>query len=1115
MQTLLSFRFVTLAIGIGHFLCLFFGSTPLRAQERGRPSVEIIFRHLSIDDGLSNVDVQDMCQDGLGYLWVATADALNRYDGYTFRTYRHIKTDSFSVAGNTSRRVFRDAQGTLWTFSNSTLQRYDPAHDRFLTLCRLPIGSSTVNDICELGGYFWLTSFQGLFRISRQTGEYTLFQITGNPTLYSVVSDSSTGTVWCASSQYLYAFNTRTHAFKPFLIYPYPTEIRITSLAICENKKVLFSTSFTNGWIDTTRTGLVLYNPATQKIEQSWIQSEYNPITHHAPFVEQFVMQGDSVWAATDFGVYLISLRTGILHHFLHDPLKAKSLASSITTCLLIDRHQTLWVGHSTAGLSHYSPYRNKFGLYRHSPTDSNSLSNNYVRAILEDNHGNLWIATQYGGISKLDSSRQVWTRFQNNPKDSRTLSSNTGRALVEDKNGYILTGFLASPVLDCINPKTNEVSHISIFPETLISNSLTLLKDGRVIVSTMDGIAVLSKDKQQYHFDSLSTRRPDYALGIQGVFRTRREEFWVTSEHGLFRLDSSLNIIRRYRSNASDPSALSDDFTTHVCETERGELWIATKGGGVCRFIPETDRFERVTEADGLSHNNTYSILEDARGNLWISTDNGLCEMNPITRRIRTYTPSNGLQGNEFNRFAFHRSQRGEMFFGGTNGLNFFYPEKIVNNPYPPTVHLTGLKINDRDTTLDFLDTTSSHRSLQLPYNQNNIHFDFTAFDFTAPEQNQYESYLLGFDQSWKALGTKREVTYNNLLPGNYVLYAKSANSDGLWSDSVRVLSFEITAPFWMRWWFFGLAGFVIVGSGFGFYKVRLKSVQAQNHVLEKLIAERTAELYERNKKLADTLLKADIERQRAEEASHLKSELLGIASHDLKSPLQTVMGFSSLINEEQDIALIHRLSDDISTAARRMLRLIQELLDTSAAELGKIVLSREKQDVAILALVATSDNQARASRKNQRLILAEYDSVFALVDANRLRDVFDNLISNAIKYSPHGTEITVKLEKHRRNTVDALPDEALESLFVPESMFVVQFSVSDEGQGLSDADKTKLFGQFQRLSARPTSGESSTGLGLSIVKNIVELHGGKVWAESAGKGKGATFFVELPVAE
>ena len=268
---------------------------------------------------------------------------------------------------------------------------------------------------------------------------------------------------------------------------------------------------------------------------------------------------------------------------------------------------------------------------------------------------------------------------------------------------------------------------------------------------------------------------------------------------------------------------------------------------------------------------------------------------------------------------------------------------------------------------------------------------------------------------------------------------------------------------------------------------------------------ARKNEELSELNAKLNEARQKAETERQAAEQANLFKTELLGIAAHDLQNPLQSIIGFAMLIAEKvENQPETKSMAETITRSAQRMLGIITDLLKTTAIDSSSIVLEKSTIDLSALLHTVVENNQQLAQRKSQCLEVSLEPQLLAEVDSRRMYEVFENLLSNAIKYSPEGKTIWVssyRVEEHETSKEQVYANR-------------LRVTIRDEGQGLTKDDMQKVFGRFQRLSARPTGGESSTGLGLSIVKKIVELHGGKVWAESEGKNKGSTFFVELPAA-
>ena len=267
-------------------------------------------------------------------------------------------------------------------------------------------------------------------------------------------------------------------------------------------------------------------------------------------------------------------------------------------------------------------------------------------------------------------------------------------------------------------------------------------------------------------------------------------------------------------------------------------------------------------------------------------------------------------------------------------------------------------------------------------------------------------------------------------------------------------------------------------------------EQLQESNARLEERVAQRTQDLMSANRRLA-------AQWSRLRQANNFKSEILGTVAHDLKNPLAVILGRTEILKEMIGAASapdpnMQAQIDYIRNAAKQLTEMVDDLVADAMTDALDITVRREAIDLAILVEEVAEANRPLAERKNQVLTVTAPREHIAMCDADRVRDAIDNLVSNAIKYSPIGGEIDVTVGREGDN---------------------IMVQVKDQGAGLSPEDISRLFGRFQRLSAKPTAGESSTGLGLSIVKRIVDLHGGRITVESAGPGQGATFIMTLPV--
>ncbi len=280
--------------------------------------------------------------------------------------------------------------------------------------------------------------------------------------------------------------------------------------------------------------------------------------------------------------------------------------------------------------------------------------------------------------------------------------------------------------------------------------------------------------------------------------------------------------------------------------KTGGGTLWIGT-AGGLNKFDRQTETFRHYREKDGLPNDLVYGILEDEGGNLWLSTNHGLSKFNSQTETFKNFDVNDGLQSNEFNSFAYHKSNSGEMFFGGINVLNAFYPDRIQeNNPYLPPVALTRLTQGSED--IDLGQTLNSVTEVTVNWPNNFFEFEFTALSFAHPEENQYAYLLEGLDDDWVDMGTRGYGRYTNLPGGTYTLRMIGSNNDGIWNEEGTLLKINVVPPFWETWWFRGAILLILVGGVIGGYRLRVRSVEARSRELEKLVEERTTELSRTN---------------------------------------------------------------------------------------------------------------------------------------------------------------------------------------------------------------------------------------------------------------------------
>jgi signal transduction histidine kinase len=644
-----------------------------------------------------------------------------------------------------------------------------------------------------------------------------------------------------------------------------------------------------------------------------------------------------------------------------------------------------------------------------------------------------------------------------------------------------------------------------------LPSNELCTLcetQDGTLWIGTNVHGCAAYKDGR---FTKFSTVDGLTSNSIVALYCSSDSTVWIATDGG------GLNAYKNSKFSAyTSKEGLSGDVVFCLYEDAEHTLWVGTSGG-LSRL--KEGKITVYTSRNGLYGNDVFQILEDDDGYLWMNCNTGIfcvskAELNEFAEGKRSEVSSrafgveSGMKTNEGIALAKAcKTKDGMLWFPTAKGAVKINPKVLPKNLTPPPVHIEEVYVDNERWT--------KTKDIVLEAGVKRLEFHYTGLSLLAPKKVRFRYWLEGFDKTWNEAETPRIAAYTNLPPNTYTFHVTACNNDGIWNEKGDSIKLTIKPFFYQTGWFMMT---VVIGLGLatvGVFRWRVASIIRREKELADLVEKRSRDLATTKERLEIALQEAQLAReeieikryeaeklrQKAEEASRMKTELLGIVAHDLKNPLQSILGFALLIREKlEPNSDVYLMTQTILNAAERMMRIIDGLLKTAALEEGKVELNKTLYDMSRLVEEVVSCNQMQAQNKRQTLSFQAEPNCMVLVDTDRMREVIDNLISNAIKYSPEGKTIAVRVQHSKDDNDGGAPS--------------VLVSVRDEGQGLTEEDMKKLFGKFQRLSAQPTAGESSTGLGLAIVKQLVELHGGKVWAESEGKNKGSIFCVKLPSA-
>ena len=932
-------------------------SSPAEMNLNFAPGSVVSFEHITSENGLSQNAGLDIFQDSRGYLWIGTQDGLNRYDGYSFKVYKHDPDDPRSLSHNSILKIVEDQDGALWIGTwGGGLNHYDPILEEFTSYQHDPKDATSISDNTvtsikkDANGNLWIGTLNGLDRFDPKTSTFEHF--VNNPddpnslssNAISVIFEDSNRQLWIGTGANgvegsgLNRFDSSTGK-----VVRYGHDESDPESLASNNIASIYEANDGTFWVATGGFslhggGLDQFDPKTGKAKHFTTKTD-NP--HSISGNDLMSLWGDSsgmLWIGTwAYGLNRMDLSNpGIFTRYQNDPFFVDSLSGNEVWALFKDRSGILWVGTSHSGINKLAANSGQFSLYRNNPSDPTTLGINATGAFAEDERGNIWIATWGAGLDRFNPNTGQFIHFRHDPKNPDSLSDDLFMDVYVDQYGIVWAGTLGKG-LNRLDPAINKVTHFLHDPADPFSiaddNIAAIISDqhGGLWIGTFGGLSHYEADTGRFINYS---NKPDIPTSIShnmvvSLIIDSKNMLWIgTWGGGLNQLDlNDPNYtdpkrarFTSYHNITDDPTSLSEDSIWAIHETADGTIWLGTQLG-LNRFDPVTKTFKHYTEKQGLPNNVVLGILEDDSSNLWLTTNNGLAQLNPRTGKFTLYDSSDGLQSNEFNSNAYYRASDGKMYIGGINGFNMFKPEEIQPNPIAPPVMVTRFEVFNESLPVDL----SGREPIRLNYKQDFISFEFAAFDFQAPQKNQYVYMLEGFNTDWINIGNRRYATYTNLPGGNYVFRVKASNSDGIWNETGVAIPVIITPPVWQTWWFNGVMIVVMGMLLAGGFRWRLNSIRAQNIRLETEVSERTSELLETNK-----LLEKEVEQRR-----YAEDELEKRAAQELQ---QSEERFRAMFEHSAVgigiMGLDRRVIDANPAICRIYGRTREEMIGLSAAE-------------------------------------------------------------------------------------------------------------------------------------------------------------------------------------
>lgn len=849
-------------------MAAFFIFTPIYASDAIETESDLRFRHLTVRDGLSLNTVVKMVQDPHGFIWVATNDGLNRYDGYEFVVYKRQHNNEGSLRSNYISALHIDKTGILWVGTRAGLHRYNEKTDDF---SHFPLESgdviedlifSIIDDNDE--DHIWIATLgSGISRFNKKSHQFKRYlhdknkpkSISDN-SVYKLFRDSK-NRLWLGNKhQGLSLYQPEIDGFKHFTPQAYPDLKHGRVYDILEDSENQL-------WLGTRGGGLCQFIPEQERFTcyQHNIDQPESLADDH---VYSLALDNDNrIWVGTmPGGLHIFNPSKKSFLHYRYNPSLKDGISSDSIYSIFVDNTGLIWIGTFGFGINIINPSNKQFGFVPPEPARKGRLNNGAIFELIKDKDNRTWVGTNNGGINVIENG-QVVRYFKYDEHNPNSLRSNYPTSMYLDKNNDIWVG-TENGYLHRYRPETEDFeiySNVENDPHSFIKTDRVkvLLEDGmnNFWIGTHDGLVRFDREANKFytyqHDDNDPTSLSSSLISSLSIDLTGK--LWIGTGNGLNRYDYKNDAFIRHAQEESI-CPLNDQFIYDIHIDKQG-IWVATSNGGLNKYNPESSKIEYFTEAQGLSNNNVYSILPSDNDTLWLSTNNGLSLFTPATKSFNNYYQRHGLQNNEFNQSAAIKAKDGSLLFGGINGYNEFQPSKISYDLTDASPVVTSLYISNERQQIQ-LDNTILKQSLitggeiELGYEQSNFSLEFSALHFMSPDNNNFSYFLEGFDDEWIYTNARnRRATYTKIPAGSYLFRLKASNGDNIWSDKEYQLRITILPPWWLTWWAKTLAIILVAGLLFVIYWWRIRYFKLQQSLLETLVLERTETINLQKQKL------------------------------------------------------------------------------------------------------------------------------------------------------------------------------------------------------------------------------------------------------------------------
>lgn len=1030
------------------------------------------FKNLSIQNGLSQNTVNAILQDRKGFMWFGTKDGLNRYDGLSFRKFKHTEANKQSLGNNFITSLHEDSRGNIWVGTDAGLYIYYPERDAFEHFVKLSTRQTKIDRAVTMvtedsKGHIWAAvESQGLFCYDLEQQRLVNYDLSkANRSLTtnvrSIAFDAS-GTIWIGVyGGGLFYSKNQLKTIVPFLSPDGKDVFRgdVISRMIPGAYNCLY--------IGSSGGGLKELNLTSGQVRDLLLTDGNG----ESIFCRDLIAYSDNeIWIGTESGIYIYNLRTGKYTHLRSSATDPYSLSDNAVYAVYKDREEGVWIGSYFGGVDYYPRPYTYFEKY-YPKEQANSLHGKRVREFCQDNQGMLWIGTEDGGLNRFNPRTKefqffapsaAFTNIQGLCMDGVHLWVGTfskGLRVIDTRTGSILKTYMKSSA-----------------PRSLTDNNIFAIcrtAAGDIYLGTMFGL--LRYNRQSDDFDRIPELNGRFIYDIK---EDSHGNIWLaTYANGAYCYHVNEKRWKNYVFDEKKPHSLPYNKVLSIFEDSHRQIWLTTQGGGFCLFHPETETFTRYDSRNGLPNDVVYQMVEDEEGLFWLTTNNGLVRFHPNTKEVRVFTTANGLLGDQFNYRSGFKGENGTICFGSIDGFIAFNPKTFSENKYIPPVAITDFLLFSKEvcvgeagSPLDKSITFSE--KIVLRADQNSFSFRLASLSYLAPRMNQLMYQLDGFDEEWLAVSETPVITYSNLKYGDYVLRVKASNSDGVWNNEVLTLHIHILPPFYLSVWAYCF--YILLFMSCSVYTVfyfRRRSSYKHRRQMEKFEQEKEREVY------------------------NAKVDFFTNVAHEIRTPLTLIKGpLENIILKKEVDGETREDLHIMKKNTERLLNLTNQLLDFRKTERQGFRLNFTECSITevVQETYLRFTSLAKQRELEFTLQLPERE-LRAHINQEAFTKIISNLLNNAVKYT--ATYIHVSLEAdaekkvfyfHTRNDGVLIPDGMKEEIFKP----FVRFNDDDDG--------------------KVTTG---TGIGLALSRSLAELHQGSL-VMMEGKQENS-FLLTLPITQ